>query len=117
MKKEISLNDFIREFEDCNRDYFSYEGYQALYDYYDEFEDFNLDVIAICSEVTEYDEDELFNDYGKEEDFKEFKEENKDIYDDEEEFKEEYIKELVEEMQNNTTVIKLDNGSYLVWEF
>ncbi len=91
------------------------KGYQALYDYYD---DFDLDVIAICCDVTEYEEDEIITDFaylvGT---LEEFKEDYKDIYDNEEEFKEEFLNEIVKELENKSHIIKLDNGSYLVWEF
>ena len=117
MKKEINLYEFTREFEEMNRDYYSLEGYEALFEYYEEFPDFNLDVIAICCDVSEYDEDELINDYSHLINFKEFKEENKDVYTTEEEMQEEYLNALVEELEHNTQVIKLNNGSFLVWEY
>ena len=104
MKKEISQNQFMDEFKSMNRDNYSYEGYQALYDYYDEFEDFDLDVIAICCDVTEYDEDEVISSYDY-------------LVDKEEEFKEEFLNEIVKELENKTHIIKLNNSSFLVWSF
>jgi len=105
MKQEINVYDFERAFKEMDRDYFSYEGYQALYDYYDEFPDFELDVIAICCDVTEYNEDDLLNDYSY------LLDREKDLEDDE------YLEELVKELRQHTNIIELDNGSFLVWEF
>ena len=117
MKKEINIYEFIQEFKDMDKDYFSREGYEALYDYYDEIPDFNLDVIAICCEVNEYDEDELKNEYSHVLSYEEFKQDNEDVYDTEGEIQEEYLKSLVEELAQNTHVIQLNNGSFLVWNY
>lgn len=119
MKQEINASQFMNEFKAMDRDYYSWEGYQALYDYYDEFEEFNLDVIAICCDVSEYTEEELLKDYEyilTEEDYK------NDNYDDivemsDEEYGEQYLEDFIKELENKTTVIKLSNGSFLVWEF
>lgn len=111
MKQEISVYDFERAFKDMNRDYYSYEGYKALFDYYDEIEGFELDVIAICCEVSEYDKEELLNDYKYLLD----SDDHKEYYG--EDWEEYYTHDLVKELQNHTTVVTLDNGSYLVWSF
>ena len=116
MKQEINAYQFEQAFKDMNRDYYSYEGYQALYDYYDEFEDFSLDVIAICCDVSEYDEEELINDYGYLLTFEEWKEEA-GYTDEDEDAQEEYLKALVSVISDSTYLIELDNGSYLVWSF
>ena len=58
-------------FKECGKEnYFSHEGFNALYDYLDEYsdevgEDFKIDVIAICCEFTEYSGwEELYNYYS-----------------------------------------------------
>ena len=118
MKQEINLEQFAQAFKDYDRDYYSWEGYQALYDYYDEFEDFDLDVIAVCCDVSEYDLDEIRESYGYlVGDFDEWVEENKDIYETLEEREEEYLDEILKLLENMTMRIGLDNGSSLVWEF
>ena len=125
MKQEINVYQFEQAFKDMNRDYYSYEGYKALYDYYDEFEDFSLDVIAICCDVTEYDEEELKKDYGylvDEDEFfydhqEEFEEENFTKEETEEEINELYLKALTSAISDSTYLIELDNGNYLVWSF
>ena len=58
-------------FRECGREnYFSYEGFNALYDYLNEYsdevgEDFKVDVIAICCDFTEYESwEDLYNNYS-----------------------------------------------------
>jgi hypothetical protein len=121
MKQAIGLWDFMDAFRKMGRDYYSYEGYQALFDWYEELDpDFELDVIAICCDWTEYTPEELENDYSNILSFDEWKEENIDPDEPEpyteEELKGEYIKELVSKLEQHTTVIKLSN-TYLVLAF
>ncbi len=57
MKKTITQNEFIREFE--NRNNFTKEGLINLFNYFEEIEEdmneqFELDVIYICCNYTEY---------------------------------------------------------------
>ena len=108
---EINVYDFEQKFKNMDRDYYSLDGYQALFDYYDELEDFSLDVIAICCEVSEYTEEELIKDYGYKLD--------KDDYKDEEGFliTGDYMEDLKQKLQDNTMFIELDNGNFLVWAF
>ena len=62
------LQQLFREYGREN--YFSPEGFDALYDYLDEYsndigEPFKVDVIAMCGEFTEYESyKELYNDYS-----------------------------------------------------
>nr|DAZ42732.1 MAG TPA: hypothetical protein [Caudoviricetes sp.] len=116
MKKTINVNDLCNEFKDYGRDYYSYEGYEALLNYYDEIDpDMELDVIAICGDCTEYGDycenvysfSSLIADYGYLI--------NDDIEDDIP--REDYIEELVEALEKRTTVLKLDNGNYIVFTF
>lgn len=66
--KKVSLNDFLDEFKEYEReDNFSYEGKKALYNYLNELgedlgEPIELDVIAICCDFTEYSDLKEFND-------------------------------------------------------
>lgn len=116
MKQEIDVYDFERAFKDMDRDYFSWDGYQALYDYYDQFEDFSLDVIAICCDVTEYTEDEFISNYKSYLTVEEFKNDS-GYTDEDEDLQEEYLKALSSAISFSTYLIELDNGSFLVWEF
>ena len=57
------------EFIAYDRDYYSYDGYQALIDIFDECgQDWELDVIAICCDFTEGDEEEIRANYSIPED-------------------------------------------------
>ena len=121
MKQTISLYDFMDAFQQMDRDYYSYEGYQALFGWYEELDpDMELDVVAICCDWTEYTPEELENDYSHILSFEEWKENNMDPDEPNEytneELKGEYISELVEELERNTTVIALHN-TYLVLAF
>ena len=120
MKQTVNLYDFVDAFRKMDRDYYSYEAYEALYDWYEELDpDFELDVIAICCDWTEYTPEELENDYNNNIlSFDKWKEDNIDPDEPytEEELKEEYIKELVSELERYTTVIELSD-TYLVLAF
>lgn len=112
MKQEINVYQFAQEFKNMNRDYYSWDGYQALYDYYDELSEeldlnYTLDVIGICCDVSEYTEDELVKDYGYLLDKKDYEDLDK----------EDFLSDLKIKLQDNTQFIELDNGSYLVWGF
>ena len=114
MKKTININDLYNEFKDHDRDYYSYEGYEALLNYYDEIDpDMELDVIGICCQCTEYGKSAAYSisdmiaDYGYLI--------NDDIDDDIP--RDDYIEELVDALEERTTVLKLDNGNYIVFTF
>lgn len=54
------------EFISMNRDYFSYEGYEALIELFEECspQPVELDVIAICCEFNESSPEDIMNDYS-----------------------------------------------------
>ncbi len=110
MYKEIDLNDFIREFKEYDRDKYSREAYEALFEYYDEFDE-ELDVIYIACTWSEYSEDDLICDYGHMYSVDDY------INDFEEYDKIDHIEKLIEELENNTTVWKLENGNILLIDF
>lgn len=95
-------------FKECGReDYFSYEGFDALYDYLDEYsdevgEDFKVDVIALCSDFTEYSGwEELYDNYSysynnESKTFEELEEDNE-------------LDDFKEWVQDSTTVIEVNN--------
>ena len=126
-------------FADWDRDYYSPDGYKAILDYYNET-DSELDVIAICCSFTEYNIDELLCDY-EETDFESWLNDNgyiedwlynndfDDVEDVEnasminnmnEELKENYFDDFVEEQLNyinyRHTCFELDNGNYMFVE-
>lgn len=68
--KELNKSMFMDEFRksETYKDNFTYEGLSALYDYLEELtestgEDLELDIVAICCDYSEYDIDELRQQY------------------------------------------------------
>jgi hypothetical protein len=99
MKQTVYKSDFHDAFIKMGRkENFSYAGLNALYDYLENLEDdtgeeMELDVIALCCEYTEYsDIAEFQNDYG-----------------------EEY--ETIEDIEDKTTVIRIDDESFIIQAF
>lgn len=96
------LEQLFREYGREN--YFSHEGFNALYDYLEELSketgtDFKVDVIALCCDFTEYESwEELYNDYAYS-----YNNESKTFEELEEEGELEDFKEWV---QNRTIVIE-----------
>lgn len=95
MKQTISKSDFVQAFTDYNREgNFSRAGREALFDYLDEMdENYELDVIAICCEFSEY------------ENMAEFQANYGTNY------------ETIEDVENATTVIKIDDDSFIIQDF
>lgn len=126
MKMTINANTMEHMFKRYDRDYYSFSGYETLLDYYDEIdENMEIDVIAICCDCSEFGNnctlsfDNLIDDYGYMYTFEEWKEdvfldENDEMGEDE---KEDYIKALVECLENHTTVLYVPNGNYIVFAF
>ena len=104
MYRTINEYEFEQAFKDMDRDYYSYDGYRALYEFLEEVcssddKGFELDVIAICGDFTEY------------ENLKEFQSE---YYDDVEgdKFK------TIEEIEEETVVIRIeDSDSFIIQVF
>ena len=99
MIRTINEYDFIDAFKKMGRENnFSYDGLIALYEELEMVENdigkpIELDVIALCCEFTEYNNlDEFQADYG-----------------------DEY--ETIEDIQNATTVIMIDDDSFIIQQF
>ena len=117
MIQEISKSDFVSEFAKMNREnQFSYNGKCALYDYLIDLEDntgqkIELDIIALCCEYVEF---ENLKDY--------LKDYNTDIdkndFDFDGDFEaEEYEEEVLKEIQEKTTFIKIDDESFIIQQY
>ena len=98
MKKTITKSMFRYEFERMGRkEQFSYGGLGALYDWLEELEagtgeEQELDVIALCCEFTEYENlEELKGDYNS--------------------------IETMEDLENETVVIYIDDKSFIIQNF
>jgi len=99
MIQTIGFCQFTDAFRNADRkDQFSYAALQALFDYLEELEDatgepYELDVIALCCEFTEY------------ADMKEFQKAYSEDY------------ETIEDIERHTTVIMIDDESFIVEDF
>ena len=99
MIQTITKSDFTSAFHKMGRgNNFTYEGLNALYDYLEDLgddigEQIELDVIAFCCEYAEY------------ESLEEFQEDYRDEY------------QSIEEIEQSTTVIMIDDTSFIVRQF
>ena len=98
MKQTINFSQFCDAFRDMNRnDDFTYDGKRALFDYLEEYAEdcgaeVELDVIALCCDYVEYaDLKELQGDYP-------------DI-------------DSMEELSENTSVIMINEDSFIIQGF
>ena len=112
--------DLKERFQAWNRDYSSLTGYEALLEFYDDIdENMELDVVGICCDWDEYGDNaceltiaDLINDKGYIYPVEEYMSDN---YLEENEFDRDcYIEALVEKIAEQTTVIELSNGNYLI---
>jgi len=97
MYKTVGFCDFQDAFR-IRKNNFSYEGLQALYNYLEDYEEscgekIELDVIAICCEYSEY------------ENIEDFQGQHSDDY------------ETIEDIEKETTVIKVDDEKFIVRNF
>lgn len=117
MKEQISETQFMDRFIDMNRnDNFSYDGKRALFEYLEQYEEdtdteVEMDIIALCCEYTEYEDiKEFLNAYSNT-----IKIDRKDFEKDEEE---EYNKAVMEELEEHTTVIRIENSEgFIIQDF
>ena len=98
MFQHINEYDFIRAFEQVRPDNFSRAGLFALYEYFEQLEEdignpIELDVIAICCEYAEY------------ESLEEFQEDYGDDY------------QSIDEIEQVTTVISVDDSGFIILQF
>lgn len=101
--KKVYFDDFLNEFEKFDRvDSFTYEGKKALYNYLYELgeeigQPIELDIISICGEFTEYECLEQFNhDYG---------------------YAIGHNIEDIDDIEDYTTVIKIDEEGFIIQDF
>tara|TARA_R100000458_G_scaffold50585_1_gene50820 strand:+ start:1135 stop:1437 length:303 start_codon:yes stop_codon:yes gene_type:complete len=100
MKLDVDFHRFGKAFNDCGRgNQFSYDGLKALYEYIINFEEETgeeivLDVIGLCCEYTEYDHFKIFQSEHTHMGYK-----------------------SLEDVSNDTTVIPIDEESFIVGNF
>ena len=96
---------FVSRFREIKPDNFSFEALRTLFQYFDELseetgENIEFDPIAICCDFSELDEKSAMGDYGYLFNENDIDEEDRDH------------RKLVELLQDETTVFKLENGNY-----
>ena len=98
MKQSVNIYDFEREFKRFERNNFSWDGLKALFGYLEEYEEdtgeeVELDVIALCCDYMEYDSLKEYNDdYGTK-----------------------YSE--IDAIQDDTTLIKIDDNSFIIQQY
>ena len=110
MKQTVTKYMFTEAFRHAGRsEQFSYSGLQALFEYLEEMEEgtgeeMELDVIALCCDFSEYaTAKEAAEEYG-------WTAPERDEDEDEEAYTERVEKEALDHLQDNTQVIKHDDG-------
>ena len=96
MKHEVIKTEFVEALVSDIFANWSREGAGALWDYYGElWLDVELDIVAIRGDFSELEADDIINDYG---------------------YLTEYdsVDDIIRALQRRTTVIELNNGSYIV---
>lgn len=110
----LNKQEFVNMFADYNRaDNFSIIAREMLFDYYDDLSEdigtpFEMDVIAICCDWSEYNVNELLNDYSNlldDDDLAECEDDGEKL---------EYIESV---LQDHTSVLRVDGDSLLVMAF
>ena len=107
--------------------YFSWDGIEMLLDWYDENdENAEFDIVGICCEWTEYGNnvtlgfDSLIHDYDSYLPLQEWLD-NRDYtlneYERDEDLQEEYLQDLINELDEQTTVLRVPNGNIILGEF
>ena len=99
MKTNVSLHDFRTAFQSIRPDNFSYEGLEAMYNWLIEYEEGTgeeqeLDVIALCCDFSEYKDLEAFQEDYSITDY-----------------------DSIEDIENQTTVIRFGDDSFIIQAF
>ena len=104
--KEYNEHSFAYELSDNKDNGFSYEGAQALYNYFEiNWLEMEFDAVALRCEYSEYTEEEIVADYA----YLLEEEEGGD--------REEYIEMLIEIISDNTSILTVDNDTYIIQNF
>ena len=98
MKQTINEYQFTEAFKRIRPNNFSYEGLKALFEWFEELEndtgeEMELDVIAICCDFSEYESLKEYNEY----------------------YDKEY--EEIDEIADDTTLIKIDDERFIIQQY
>jgi len=119
MKQSINVYQFRNAFRDMGRnDNFSYDGLGVLFEYFEDLgedigEEIELDVIAICCDYSEMTYDEVVNDYIASGSHIY----NQDVYDDIADAEDDRDEIILEWLQENTTVMVVDDDTIIIQAF
>ncbi len=103
------------EFQALNRDYYSNEAYEEIIEIMNSIdEDYELDVIEICGDFTEYEPDDLIDEYGDEYPLQDLLN-LKDYRGCDDKVEEDYLEALVDKISDEYCVSELPNGNYLLY--
>lgn len=108
--KTLDKYDLQKEFQACDRDYYSLDGYQALLDLFEECDcgkNTDLDVIAICCDFTEDDAPSIIDTYENLDRIAECRTEDGLID----------MDALMDALNYYTYAVRLDNGFILYQDF
>lgn len=114
IKIELYVGEFLNMFDQYGRtDQFSVCAKEALYEHLEELsddlgDDVTIDIVGLCCDWTEYSAGDLLRDYGKQ-----YLPDDRESYDSDEAATE----ALFTALQEETTILKLRNGAYLVQVF
>jgi len=129
MKQNISFCGFCDAFPESRENSFSYDGKKALFEYLESYEDdtgeeVELDIVALCCEYCEY---ESIEDYAKDYnlDLEDYQNEFDGLIFDDDKFNygkneffdwlnDNYKEEILNKIQDNTTLINLDNNGFII---
>ena len=122
MKMTVDARMMKEMFVNYNRDYYSFSGLETLLEYYNEIDpEMEFDPVAICCDCNEYAEnaacsfDNLVSDYGYKYPIDEWLEDN--ALEENELDNDEYLAALVERLEDETTVLHVANGNYIIFVF
>lgn len=106
MKQTINEYQFADAFRSIRPDNFSYEGLKALYEYLEQLgedigEEIELDVIAICCDYSEYTSDNIQVDFQHIDEVVEADD----------------IDDALEALQDHTTVLIVNDDTYIIQDF
>ena len=103
---ELNEHSFAYELSSNKDNGFSYEGAKALYNHLEDFgEDIEFDAVALRCDYSEYSEKELIQSYNH-------------LVDREEGVSDsDYFEELRDEIEQNTTLLVVNNNTYIIQDF
>ena len=121
MKNTLNFHQFHDQFKSIRPDDFTYDGLRALFNYLEEYEEgtgeeIEFDAIALTCDYTEYDIEDLLDNYSNIPVFKgaHVSLTRHNLSDEE---REEVLEMVFDKLQDLTQVIRMDNGDVIIQNF